>query len=155
MTHQPYRTWQQADAVDVVAPDGSTVTPLGELPGVASMARFELAAGAVSRAVSHATVQEIWHVVAGSGRLWRRQGGRAEITPLRVGITVSIPLGTAFQFRADEGAAALVILATTVPSWPGTDTEARPELGPWQAEGHDEDHRHDAQGPGPGRPVRP
>ncbi|WP_327066113.1 cupin domain-containing protein [Kitasatospora sp. NBC_01302] len=155
MTQQPYRTWQLADAVDVPAPDGSTVTPLGALPGVASMARFELAAGAVARAVSHATVQEIWHVVAGSGRLWRRQGDREEVNALLVGITVSIPLGTAFQFRADEGADALVILAATVPSWPGTETEARPEAGPWQAEGHDEDHRRDAQGPGPARPVRP
>ncbi|GAB2736852.1 cupin domain-containing protein [Kitasatospora kifunensis] len=144
MTPDPYQTWQLAESVDVLATDGSSVKPLGELPGAASMARFELAAGAVSRAVSHATVQEIWHVVGGSGQLWRRQGEREEITPLRVGTTVSIPLGTTFQFRADqpgsaEGAAALVILAATVPAWPGTETEARLEVGRWQAENHDED----------------
>ncbi|WP_329569724.1 cupin domain-containing protein [Kitasatospora sp. NBC_01266] len=130
--HQPYRTWQFADAVEVTATDGSSVLPLGELSGAASMAHFELAAGAVSRAVSHATVQELWHVVAGSGQLWRRQHGRQEVTPLRVGTTVSIPLGTAFQFRADDDAA-LRILAATVPAWPGTEDEARVEPGPWPA----------------------
>ncbi|MDH6118386.1 mannose-6-phosphate isomerase-like protein (cupin superfamily) [Kitasatospora sp. GAS204A] len=134
MTHQPYQTWEFADAVELTATDGSSVLPLGELPGAASMARFELAPGAVSRAVSHATVQELWHVVSGSGQLWRRQDGREEVTPLRAGTTVSIPLGTAFQFRADAGAA-LHIVAATVPAWPGTETEARIEPGAWQAEG--------------------
>jgi mannose-6-phosphate isomerase-like protein (cupin superfamily) len=125
-------TWQLADAPVVEAPDGSTVRPLGVLPGAASMARFELSPGAVSRAVSHATVQELWHVVAGSGELWRRRAadGHSEITALRPGVTVSIPLGTAFQFRAGPDAA-LLIVAATMPPWPDTAEEARPEPGPW------------------------
>jgi mannose-6-phosphate isomerase-like protein (cupin superfamily) len=129
-------TWQFDDSPVVTAPDGSAVRPLGVLPGAASMARFELPPGAVSRAVSHATVQELWHVVSGSGRLWRRRvaDGRAEVTVLRPGVTVSIPLGTVFQFRADPDAT-LLILAVTVPPWPDTPGEARPEPGPWPPSG--------------------
>ncbi|MCC9309828.1 hypothetical protein LN042_22615 [Kitasatospora sp. RB6PN24] len=125
-------TWQLIDAPMVEAPDGSTVRPLGALPGAASMARFELAPGAVSRAVSHATVQELWHVVGGSGELWRRRAadGHSKTTVLRPGVTVSIPLGVAFQFRADPDAA-LLIVAATMPPWPDTADEARPEQGPW------------------------
>jgi mannose-6-phosphate isomerase-like protein (cupin superfamily) len=116
----------------VVAPDGSLLRPLGRIEGAASLAHFELAPGAVSRAVSHATVQEIWYVVAGEGLLWRRYAGRAETVPLCAGVCVTIPLGTAFQFRAAERGESLRIVCATVPPWPeGSTTEARPERGPW------------------------
>ncbi|MGF1431294.1 cupin domain-containing protein [Kitasatospora sp. LaBMicrA B282] len=131
---EPFESWPPPTAI-VPAPDGSSVWPLGVLAGAASLARFELPAGAVSRAVSHATVQELWHVVAGTGRIWRRQGDRTEVVELAVGSTVSIPLGTAFQFRAD-GDGPLLVVAATVPPWPGTQTEARPETGPWQPTVH-------------------
>ncbi|GAA1949711.1 cupin domain-containing protein [Kitasatospora viridis] len=121
-----------ADAPVVRAPDGSLVRQLGELPAVVSMARFELAPGEVAAAVSHRTVRELWHVLSGSGQLWRRQDGVEQLTPLRPGLTASIPLGTAFQFRADADAGEpLVVLGATVPAWPGP-AEARPEQGPWE-----------------------
>ncbi len=44
-----------------VAPDGSDVHALLGLPA-GGMAEFELAAGAVSTAVTHRTVEEIWYV---------------------------------------------------------------------------------------------
>ncbi|MBV6697724.1 cupin domain-containing protein [Kitasatospora aureofaciens] len=95
---------------------------------------FELKPGAVTRAVSHATVQELWYVTEGSGQLWRRQGDREETVRLAPGTAASIPLGAAFQFRADEdGDGPLRIVAVTMPPWPGTDAEARPEQGPWEA----------------------
>jgi len=46
------------------------------------MAHFELAAGRVSRAVAHHTVEEIWYILSGRGRMWRRQGDRQETVPL-------------------------------------------------------------------------
>ncbi|MBD0675926.1 hypothetical protein BU198_35840 [Streptomyces sp. CBMA156] len=122
------------DAPVVTAPDGAEVYPLLVLEGQGSLAVFALAPGQVTRAVSHATVQELWQVTAGGGELWRRQGGREETVRLAPGTAVSIPLGTAFQFRADGDAGEpLRITAVTMPPWPGTNDEARPEEGPWKA----------------------
>ncbi|MFJ9844396.1 cupin domain-containing protein [Kitasatospora sp. NPDC101155] len=132
----PFETAEVDDAPVVTAPDGAEVRPLLVLDGQGSLAVFVLAPGQVSRAVSHATVQELWQVTTGSGELWRRQDGRKETVRLVPGTAVSIPLGTAFQFRADaDGDGPLRITAVTMPPWPGTDTEARPEDGPWKATG--------------------
>ncbi|NKQ58605.1 cupin domain-containing protein [Amycolatopsis sp. K13G38] len=116
-------------AGEVTAPDGSAVRPLCSLPGVASFAQFELAPDQIARAVAHATVQEIWFVLSGSGRLWRAHAGREEITGLEPGVCVTIPLGTSFQFRA--GAGGLRVVAVTTPPWPDTPGEARFAEGPW------------------------
>ncbi|MER5641765.1 cupin domain-containing protein [Kitasatospora sp. NPDC002227] len=135
MEHVPYQEQETEGAPRVAAADGSTVRPLAALPGLGSLARFELAPGAVSRAVSHATVQEIWHVVQGGGRMWRRQDGRAEVTELHPGLTLTVPLGTAFQFRADPAGPPLHVVAVTMPPWPADPAaeaaEIRPETGPW------------------------
>ena len=64
-----------------VAADGSDVRVLLALAG-GSMAHFQLAAGRISRAVTHRTIEEIWFVVSGHGRMWRRQGEREEIVEL-------------------------------------------------------------------------
>jgi mannose-6-phosphate isomerase-like protein (cupin superfamily) len=124
-----FDTMLLAGAPEVTAPDGSSVRPLCVLPGVASFAHFELAPGQVSQAVSHASVQEIWYVVAGGGQMWRGCGAAAEITDLVPGVCLTIPLGTSFQFRA--GQAGLRVVAATVPPWPDVPGEARPERGPW------------------------
>ena len=116
------------DAPDVIAPDGSEVRLLAALPA-GSSAEFLLHPGQVSVAVRHRTVDELWYVVAGSGRLWRRDAAAATITPLTAGTSASIPVGTAFQFRND-GAVPLRIVATTMPSWPG-DGEAEAVAGEW------------------------
>ncbi|MFJ9608002.1 cupin domain-containing protein [Kitasatospora sp. NPDC101176] len=130
---EPFGTADVGDVPLVTAPDGAVVRPLLVLDGGGSLAEFELTPGQVTRAVSHATVQELWQVTAGAGRLWRRQDGREETVRLAPGTAVSIPLGTAFQFRADEDAPGpLRIVAVTMPPWPGTDDEARPEDGPWE-----------------------
>jgi mannose-6-phosphate isomerase-like protein (cupin superfamily) len=120
------------DATPVVAPDGSELRPLCRIPGAGSFAEFTLRPGQVSGAVSHATVQEIWYVIGGSGQIWRRHAGGEEITVLGAGVCLTIPLGTAFQFRADSGPEPLRIVAATMPPWPEDDAaEARPERGPW------------------------
>jgi mannose-6-phosphate isomerase-like protein (cupin superfamily) len=118
-----------AGAAEVTAPDGSAVRPLCVLSGAASFAHFELAPSQVSQAVSHATVQEIWYVVAGAGQMWRADGSAESVDNLLPGVCLTIPLGTSFQFRAgDDG---LRVVAVTVPPWPADPAEARPERGPW------------------------
>src|SRR5690242_16711741 len=84
-----------------VAPDGSLVRLLGEVHG-GSMAHFELGAGEVSIAQQHRTVSEIWFVLAGLGRMWRRgPDGVTSVIDLRPDVALTIPVGTAFQFRND------------------------------------------------------
>jgi len=115
-------------APDATAPDGTAVRLLLTLAG-GSMAHFELPAGAVSHAVTHRTVEEIWYVVSGEGALWRRHGDVERTEPLAPGMAVAIPLGTAFQFRAGTQAP-LAFVAITMPPWRGMD-EALPVVGPW------------------------
>jgi mannose-6-phosphate isomerase-like protein (cupin superfamily) len=102
---------------DVMAPDGSDVRILPTLAG-GGMAHFELAPGKVSRAVKHRTVEEIWYILRGAGQMWRRQNGREEITDLSAGLSLTIPLGTEFQFRS-TGSEPLSAVAVTMPPWPG------------------------------------
>lgn len=112
----------------VTAPDGSDVRVLLSLKG-GSMAHFELAAGQVSQAVVHRTVEEIWYVVAGLGEMWRGQGDREEVVALRPGVCLTIPVGTRFQFRA-SASQALAAVGVTMPPWPGPE-EAVQVSGRW------------------------
>jgi mannose-6-phosphate isomerase-like protein (cupin superfamily) len=95
------------------------------------MATFRLAPGQVATAVVHRTVDELWFVVSGSGRLWRRRAGDGpgEVAALDAGDAVDLPVGTAFQFRAAADSE-LVIVGVTMPPWPGAD-EAVATDGPW------------------------
>jgi mannose-6-phosphate isomerase-like protein (cupin superfamily) len=113
---------------DAIAPDGSEVRLLGSLPR-GSMAAFRLAPLAVSKAVIHRTVEEIWYFTAGYGRIWRKLGDREEITEVASGLSITIPTGTQFQFRCDGGEA-LEAVAVTMPPWPGAD-EAFVVPGKW------------------------
>ena len=103
----------------VLAPDGSEVRVLLRLSS-GSMAHFSLAPGAVSKAVRHRTVEEVWYVVGGRGQMWRHQDGRSEVVDLVPGICLTIPLGTHFQFRS-TGTGPLEIIGVTMPPWPGDD----------------------------------
>jgi mannose-6-phosphate isomerase-like protein (cupin superfamily) len=59
---------------------------------------------------------------------------REEVVPLEPGVCLTIPVGTAFQFRT-SGPDALEAVAVTMPPWPGDD-EAQPAQGRWVTEGH-------------------
>ena len=105
-----------------IAPDGSHVRELLSLPS-GSVAHFELALGTVSRAGRHRTVDEIWHVLAGCGEMWRRAGSSEEVVALAPGLCLTIPVGTSFQFRA-HGDSPLTAFAVTISPWPvGSDDE--------------------------------
>ncbi len=114
---------------DAVASDGSEVRILCATAG-GSMALFTLAPGTVSRAVAHRSVEEIWYVTRGSGRMWRRDSAHEEIVDLVPGLSVAIPAGTSFQFRSD-GEEAIEAVGVTMPPWPGMD-EAYVVDGIWQ-----------------------
>ena len=124
-----FETRKIGAAPDAIAPDGSEVRLLGSLAR-GSMAAFRLMPGAVSRAVAHRTVEEIWYFTAGRGRMWRKLGDREEVTEVAPGASITIPTGTDFQFRCDGGEP-LEAIAITMPSWPGAD-EAFAVAGIWQ-----------------------
>ncbi|HKQ23106.1 MAG TPA: cupin domain-containing protein [Burkholderiales bacterium] len=115
---------------NVIAPDGSDVRVLARSER-GSMAHFELAPGRASDAIRHRTVDEIWFVLSGRGEIWRKQGGREEIVALEGGISLTIPVGTHFQFRA-TGDKALEAVGVAMPPWPG-DSEAVLVPGIWES----------------------
>jgi mannose-6-phosphate isomerase-like protein (cupin superfamily) len=113
---------------DVLAPDGSEVRILASSDR-GSMAHFKLQPGQVSVAVAHRTVEEIWYIVAGTGRMWCSYDNVDEVTPLHPGVSIAIPVGVHFQFRCD-GDTALEAVGVTMPPWPGMD-EAYEVEGKW------------------------
>ena len=123
-----FATMDLPERPTVTAPDGSDVRVLLRLAG-GSMAHFELAPGRCSQAVRHRTVEELWYVIAGEAEMWRCQDGRETVVALRPGTSLSIPLGTAFQFRA-VGTVRFEAVAVTMPPWPGMD-EAEFVAGTW------------------------
>ena len=113
---------------DAMAPDGSEVRILAISPR-GSMAQFTLPPGKVSVAVAHRTVEEVWFFTAGQGQIWRKNEKAEEIVQIHPGLSISIPVGTHFQFRND-GAGPLIAIGTTMPPWPGLD-EAYAVKGIW------------------------
>jgi mannose-6-phosphate isomerase-like protein (cupin superfamily) len=128
MTGASFTAKRLAANRDAVAPDGSDVRLLASV-AAGSMAHFQLAPGRTSRAVAHRTVEEIWFFVGGRGEMWRRQGTHEEVIPVERGISLTIPLGTHFQFRA-AGTEPLAAIGITMPPWPG-DGEACEVPGAW------------------------
>jgi mannose-6-phosphate isomerase-like protein (cupin superfamily) len=114
---------------DAVAPDGSDVRILLDVRG-GGLAHFELAAGQTSVAVRHRSVEEIWYFLRGTGEMWRTSGEDEEVVAVSTGVCVTIPLGTAFQFRA-TGPDPLAAIGATIPPWPGSG-EAAIVSGPWE-----------------------
>jgi mannose-6-phosphate isomerase-like protein (cupin superfamily) len=124
-----FETMTLPQAPDVLAPDGSQVRILLRLQG-GSMAHFRLEPGQTSIAVAHRSVEELWYVVSGRGEMWRKQTDRDETVQLAAGSCVSIPVGTAFQFRC-IGGDPFESVAVTMPPWPDAD-EAYAVDGAWQ-----------------------
>jgi mannose-6-phosphate isomerase-like protein (cupin superfamily) len=79
---------------------------------------FRCRPNAVSKAVAHRTVEEVWYVSSGRGRMWRKLGDDEQIVELAPGISLTIPTGTYFQFRCD-GEERLDVIGATMPPWPG------------------------------------
>jgi mannose-6-phosphate isomerase-like protein (cupin superfamily) len=113
---------------DARSPAGAEIRYLME-GDTGNMIHATVPPGQVNRATVHATVSEFWHVLSGEGQIWRRDGNGEEITDLRSGVSIDIPVGTAFQYRC-TGAEPLRFLCVSMPPWPG-DHEATVIDGPW------------------------
>ena len=118
---------RRAARPDATAPDGSEIRLLADgrhSAGKSSMVEVTLPAGQVSRPVYHRTVEEIWYILEGRGRVWRcpPDAEAASVPPQDVspGDALVIPVGWRFQFAAAPDAA-LRFLCHTTPPWPGED----------------------------------
>lgn len=121
-------TRHRNDEPDAIAPDGSEVRILANTAR-GSMAEFLLPPGKVSIAVAHLSVEEVWFFTAGQGQLWRKNEKTEEVIKIHPGLSISITIGTHFQFRND-GIENLKAIGTTMPPWPGP-KEAYPVKGKW------------------------
>ena len=110
------------------SPAGAEVRRLmeGETGG---MIHSTVPPGQVNRATVHATVSEFWFVLSGEGEIWRRDATGEETTALVSGVSIDIPVGTAFQYRC-TGVEPLRFLCVTMPPWRGPE-EATIIEGPW------------------------
>ena len=71
---------------DAIAPDGSEIYFKVGNAERASLVEVRLGRGRVSRPVRHRTVEEIWYVTAGRGRVWRQaSGGPGETVEVQPG----------------------------------------------------------------------
>lgn len=109
----------------VLAPDGSEIRELVAVRG-GSMVHCTLPPGAISMAVKHLTVEEVWYVTQGRGQVWRKSESTASVVDVEPGVSLIIEVGTHFQFRntCDED---LCIVIVTMPPWPGEQEAARVE----------------------------
>ena len=112
----------------VLAPDGSEIRELVRVSG-GSMVHCTLPVGATSMAVAHRTVEEVWYVVSGRGQVWRKRDAQVSVVDINPGVSLSIEIGTHFQFR-NTGDEPLCIVITTMLPWPG-ENEAVPVEGKW------------------------
>jgi len=126
---QRFSTRRLPAKADAIAPDGSEVRILLGLAG-GGMAHFELPPGETTTAVKHTTVEEIWFFLSGRGRMWRALEDQEEIVDVYSGISVTIPVGTHFQFQSTSDGP-LSAIGQTMPPWPG-DEEAVVVQGIWK-----------------------
>ena len=114
---------------DARSPAGAEVRHLVE-GTTGSMIHSTVPPGQVNRATVHATVSEFWHVLAGEGQIWRRDAAGEATSALEPGVSIDIPVGTAFQYRC-TGVDSLQFICISMPRWPGAH-EATIIEGPWK-----------------------
>ncbi len=114
---------------DAKSPAGADIRFLMD-GATANMIHSTVPPGQVNRATIHATVSEFWFVLEGLGEIWRKDAVEERVTSLQPGVSIDIPVGTAFQYR-NVGDMPLKFICITMPPWPG-DTEATHLAGVWK-----------------------
>jgi mannose-6-phosphate isomerase-like protein (cupin superfamily) len=114
---------------DAKSPAGADIRFIMDGP-TGNMIHSTVPPGQINRATIHATVSEFWHVLDGDGEIWRKDNCEEKITALSPGVSIDIPVGTAFQYRAN-GDTPLRFICITMPPWPG-DFEASHLEGAWE-----------------------
>ena len=112
----------------ILAPDGSQIRELVQTSR-SSMVHCTLEPGAVSKAVTHRTVEEAWYFISGHGQVWRSCDDEEEVVDVFAGVALTIETGSRFQFR-NTGDEDLCFVIVTTPAWPGMD-EAYPVSDYW------------------------
>jgi len=107
---------------DARSPAGAGIRFIMDGP-TGNMIHSTVAPGQINRATVHATVSEFWHVLDGEGEIWRCASGEERVTRLVPGVSIDIPVGTAFQYRCN-GAAPLQFIFLSMPPLPGDDAAA-------------------------------
>lgn len=107
----------------VMAPDGSEIREL-VATSRGSMVHCTLPPGKTSLAVAHRTAVEVWHFISGEGQVWRKNGDNESVVDAEPGLSLSIEVGTHFQFR-NTGDENLCFIITTMPPWAGEDEALR------------------------------
>ncbi|MEM8556148.1 MAG: cupin domain-containing protein [Pseudomonadota bacterium] len=113
---------------DAKSPAGADIRFIMDGP-TGNMIHSTVPPGQINRATIHVTVSEFWHVLEGEGEIWRKDGNEERVATLSPGVSIDIPVGTAFQYRA-HGGAPLRFICITMPPWPGN-FEASHLEGPW------------------------
>jgi len=119
-----FETKPLSEQYDYPAPDGSEIRLLPTIKNRGGLAHCTLPPGGVSSALTHRTVEEIWYFLSGQGEVWRKQGDREECVDVAARVSLTIPLGTHFQFR-NTGDEPLCFLIATMPPWPGEQEAVR------------------------------
>ncbi len=122
------RTRPLPETPDARSPAGAEIPYLME-GAAGNMIRSTVPKGQVNRATVHDTVSEFWHVLSGRGETWRREEGGEDAAVLKPGVSIDIPVGTAFQYRC-TGPEPLRFLCVATRPWPGN-AEATLLDGPW------------------------
>lgn len=95
-----------------------------------NMIHSTVPSGQINRATVHETVSEFWYILEGDGEIWRKDGNEERVTSLVTGVSIDIPVGTAFQYR-NVGVKPLKFICISMPPWPGDDEAAHLE-GAWE-----------------------
>ncbi len=114
---------------DAKSPAGADIRFIMDGP-TGNMIHSTVPPGQINRATIHATISEFWHVLEGEGEIWRKDTGEELITALLPGVSIDIPVGTAFQYR-NTGSTPLRFICISMLPWPG-DFEASHLDGAWE-----------------------
>ena len=126
---------RRRSTLDTTAPDGSEIRLLATSEHGAtksSLVEVTLGSGQVTRPVRHRTVEEVWYVLEGTGKVWRcppdAEPAAVPAVDVAPGDSLVIPPGWGFQFSAGPDGP-LRFLCHTTPPWPGEDEAVPVERG--------------------------